>query len=290
MIRIISLGLILFGSVINAQPSSNTEVYVFDIITSNSKFTLSGFKNVSNDSGYDSQPSFYGDNILLYAGNNQGQTDIISYNLTTEEKHVVNREITPGGEYSPQRIPLSKSIAAVRLDPDGLQRLYNYDPLTGKNEILIEDLQIAYFAFYDQYKLLSSVLSNDMLDLVISDLMTKTNDTLLKNSGRSIHKAFGHNMSYTMINENTNQEIYLLKMSDRKSTFLCELPSGVQDYAWLSKTNLVIGSGSHLYQYDITNNDGWQKLVSLEEYQISNISRLTISNDGSKLALVAEPQ
>ena len=107
---------------------SNTEVYVFDIAPAYEGLELLNARNISNNEGYDNQPSFISNETLVFAGNNDGQTDISEYNLTSKLQRWVNQK-TEGGEYSPQKFPSNDDVAAVRLDKDGLQRLYHCDRL-----------------------------------------------------------------------------------------------------------------------------------------------------------------
>ncbi len=44
----------------NAQP--NTDVFLFDLAIENGNLTVSNFKNVSNNEGYDNQPSYINNN------------------------------------------------------------------------------------------------------------------------------------------------------------------------------------------------------------------------------------
>src|SRR5690606_10384288 len=110
----------------------NTEVYVFDISPSYEGLELLNVRNISNNDGYDNQPSFISNERLVFAGNNNGQTDISEYNFTTNLRSWVNTP-TEGSEYSPQKFPLSQDMAAVRFDKDGRQRLYRYDSKTGNS-------------------------------------------------------------------------------------------------------------------------------------------------------------
>ena len=57
---------LIFGLVIShfavAQP--NTEVYLFDLDRTDGKINLSNPKNISNNEGYDNQPSFLDNNTV----------------------------------------------------------------------------------------------------------------------------------------------------------------------------------------------------------------------------------
>lgn len=268
---------------------TNTDVYLCEIMSEYGGLTVFNFQNISQDDGYDSQPSFVGNEEIAFAANNEGQTDIAIYSISEKTKTWFNAP-TSGGEYSPQSVPNSSSVTAVRLDTTGLQRLYMYDKGSSPTTELIEGLQVAYYAFFDENNIVASVLSNDNLDLVISNLKKKRIDTLLTNVGRSIHKIpESGTMSYTSVNEEKNQDLYILSMESRESFFVCELPIGIQDYTWLNNSQILLGSGSKLYLYDTFLNSKWVEVADLSEHKIKNISRLAVSRDGTKLALVAEP-
>jgi len=247
-------------------------------------------QNISNDDGYDSQPSFPNNNQVLFAGNNNAQTDIAMYNISEKTKKWYNLT-TEGSEYSPQLIPNDNgNVSAVRLDPDGLQRLYSYEIGSSNSKVLIDELQIAYYAFKNETTIIASVLSGDKLDLVISDLLTKKTDTILINSGRAIKNIpNSKSISYTILNEEKNQDLYLMEDESLESFFVCQLPIGIQDYIWLSSSQILIGSGNKLYVYDTFLNSEWKQMADLSEFNINEITRLAVSPDGTKLALVALP-
>lgn len=278
--------IILFNSFLYAQ--NNTEVYVFDISPSYGGLELLNARNISNNEGYDNQPSFISNDALVFAGNNNGQTDISEYNFRTKIKKWAN-SATEGSEYSPQKFPSNNNLAAVRLDKNGKQRIYKYDAKTGDSSELIEDLEVAYFTFYDDDSMIATILSGDQMDLVMIDLKTKSIDTLLQNAGRTLQKIPATNsMAYTLINEDKNLDLYALDMNSKDSFFICELPFEVQDYVWLNDTQVLIGIGSKLYIYDTLGEPEWNKVASLDEYGIKNITRMAISPNGKKLALVAD--
>ncbi|OAD92622.1 hypothetical protein A7A78_01555 [Aequorivita soesokkakensis] len=287
MKKLLFLFIILTSSFIFAQ--ENTEVYVFDIRPAYEGLELINPRNISNNEGYDNQPSFISNEALVFAGNNEGQTDISEYNLNSKLQTWINKK-TEGGEYSPQKFPSSNDVASVRLDKDGLQRLYRYNSQTGSSSELIKNLQVAYFAFYNDQKILSTVLDGDSMDLVLIDLSSKTADTIFRNAGRSLQKVPKTNsMSYSLVNEEGNLDVYLLDMDSYESFFVTELPIGIQDCVWINDTQILVGSGNKLYMYDTLGEPEWTRVASLEEYGIKNISRMAISPDGKKLAVVAQP-
>jgi hypothetical protein len=284
MKKLFFLSIILTTSFTFAQ--ENTEVYVFDIAPAYEGLQLLNARNISNNEGYDNQPSFISNETLVFAGNNDGQTDISEYNLTTKHQKWINQK-TEGGEFSPQKFPSNNDFAAVRLDKDGLQRLYRYSSETGNSSEIIKDLQVAYFAFYNDKKMLATVLDGDNMDLVLIDLTSKTADTIFRSAGRSLQKVPKTNsMSYSLVNEEGNLDLYMLDMNSYESYFICELPIGIQDYVWINDTQILVGSSNRLYMYDTLGEPEWTRVASLEEYGVKNISRMAISPDGKKLAVV----
>ncbi|MFT5102792.1 MAG: hypothetical protein ACI86C_000438 [Candidatus Latescibacterota bacterium] len=276
---------IFFSGFAIAQPE--TDVFLMDITTNQSGVNIENIKNVSNRAGYDNQPAFYDDNTLIYAGTLNGATDIAAMQIDTAAAYWMNSP-TEGGEYSPLKIPNSPHLSAVRLDPDGLQRLYKYPEANKPSALLIDNLQVAYYAYANEDSMLASVLSDGNLDLVFIDLQKKKIDTLLQGSGRSIHKIPGKEaMSYTATNEEGNLDVFQLDLEDKESYFVCQLPIGIQDYIWLDDSKLLLGSGSQLFLYDLFGDGDWKHVVDLSEAKINEISRLALSPDGTKLALAA---
>ena len=62
---------------------------------------------------------------------NKQISENIKYNIQDSTKIFLN-DTPNGGEYSPQRIPQSNNISAVRLDDTGLQRFLIIPPRLGQ--------------------------------------------------------------------------------------------------------------------------------------------------------------
>lgn len=273
-----------------AQETPNTEIFLFDITSTKNQFEVSNGENISQNDGYDNQPSFYSEEVLIYARTRNGQTDIAGFNLDKPDNFWISN--TPvGSEYSPQRISGSKDVAAVRLDTTGLQLLYRYDWETGAPSVLLPDLKVGYFAFYNEKILLTTVLTGSDMHLFLNDLEKETSDLLVTKVGRSVHKVPGtDSMSYTVMNEEKTFDLYLLDLdgNEPESFFLTTLPEGVQDYSWLDRDRLILGKGSEIYLYDILGKSEWIPVADLSEDKLDNITRLDINKEGTKLVFVAE--
>ncbi len=282
------LFLLLFSLPVFSQSIPDTEVFLFDITTKNNKLTFENGANISQNPGYDNQPCFYENNLLIYSRNRGGETDIAGFDLSDSKQFWVCNT-SGGSEFSPQRIPDTKDIAAVRLDTTGLQLLYRYDYGTGESNILIPETKVGYFAFFDQHTILTVVLNKSALDLAKNDLEKNTSKTLVSNVGRSVQKVTGTaSMSYTILNEMKKYDLYLLdaQKEEEKSYYICTLPEGTEDYVWLDENRILTGKGPKLYLFDTFGGNEWTEVADLSEYSITDISRLAINEKGNKLALV----
>ena len=283
--------IILFYLPAMAQNLPETEIYLFELVSSSDSLSFKNGKNISKNKGYDNQPSFYSNDSLIYARTRNGQTDIAGYHPEISENFWISHTKI-GSEYSPKKIPNSTSVAAVRLDTTGLQRLYKYEIKSGESRELIPELKVGYFTFLDSHSLIASVLTGSHMDLVLYDLEKNTSQTIATNAGRSLHKVPGTaSMSYTVVNEEGNLDLYLLdfREGEPSSFFICTLPAGAQDYVWLDRDRILLGSGNQLFLYNILGRTEWTAVADLSEYGLENITRMALNEKGTLLAIVAEP-
>jgi len=268
---------------------TNTEIHVFDIKKDGENYILEKGKNISNNSGYDSQPYFYDDSKIIFASSRNGNADIALVDLNQENSKInFISDTENGGEYSPQRIPNSDNISAVRLDNDGVQRFYSYHFNTKKSKELIPDLKVAYPAWFDKNTLVSSVIVNDSLHLIISDLKQKTNTTVAKMVGRSVHKIPNTDLMSFISKE--NEDYWLLKSINPKTKEIKTITSvgKTEDVIWLPDGTLLIPNQSDIYKFNPKTDQKPSLFFSFSDENMNNISRMAVNADGTKIALVAE--
>ncbi|RIA10151.1 hypothetical protein OE09_2004 [Flavobacteriaceae bacterium MAR_2010_72] len=268
-----------------AQP--NTEVFLFDISQDHQTLKLSNFKNVSNNEGYDNQPSFLDDHTLLYAATRNGQTDILEYNLSNNSKRWVNT--SEGSEYSPLKIPGQNALSAIRLDKDGTQVLRRYDLKTGESNVLVADIVIGYQVWFNENTLLSSVLENNGLSLYSTHLPNHQNHRIQEKVGRSLHSIPNTNLvSYISKEKDSIWEIKSVNPSSGVTTFIVHTLPQSEDLCWLNDGTILMAHEGILYQFNSKTHTNWVKVLSFSDYGIDNMTRLAVSSDGKKLAVVGE--
>ncbi|NVK51345.1 MAG: hypothetical protein HWD85_00310 [Flavobacteriaceae bacterium] len=279
------LVLLFIASFLSAQ--TNTEVYLYNLSNNNGTYKIKDGKNISNNPGYDSQPYFYSKRIVIFSSMRDKQTDIAMYNEKTGKVTYLSN--TPnGGEYTPQRIPKSKDISAVRLDADGLQRFYQYNIKTGKSTELIANLKVAYPFWLKKNVAINVVIVGKDLDLIISNLKNNTHSTIQKKVGRSVHKIPKTNFVSYISKQNEPWEVTLYnpKNGDRKK--IIETLGGKEDVCWLPNGTLLMAAGNTIMKFNPATDKNWSIFHTFPKTKHKNISRILVNDKGTKLALVSE--
>jgi len=269
---------------ISAQ--ADTEVYLFDISVDNDTVILSNKINISSNAGYDNQPSFFDNNTVLFSSTRNGQTDIRKYDIATDETTwLTNTSV--GSEYSPTRIENGDQISAVRLDTTGLQLLYAYDIEKDYSRPILKDAKVGYHLWYNKDVLVNTVLIENRMDLVVSNLKDGTNYTFQKNVGRCLQKIpNSKNISFVQREGNQNV-IKSLDPITGKTDSITNI-SNIQDYAWHPLGFAVIGMKNTLMIFDSKEPNQWATLYQSQDKNVQKITRLAISPNGDKIAIVSE--
>jgi hypothetical protein len=277
--------LVLALTVFRGLSQPDTEVFIFDLTIKNGQVALSNHKNISNNVGYDNQPSFVDDNTVLFAGTRQGQTDIAKYNIRYDSRIWINH--TAGSEYSPLLIPNQKAVSSIRLEKNGDQKLYRYDLKNGDSEILIEDIIIGYHTWFDEHILLSSVLEDDWLALYRTDIATGKDQRIDRNIGRSLYRIPNSDrISYISKMDSTSWEIKSYRPSDGSIKTITSTLPGMEDMCWTPDGTILMGKENTLYAFHPGKDKDWKEIATFKSIGITDISRLAVNPGGTKLALV----
>lgn len=273
---------------VHVWAQTETEVYLFDLEVNNGKPVLTNPKNISNNPGYDNQPSFWDDNTVLFASTRENQTDILQFNVNKGSTSAWLTYTTAGSEYSPLRIPDKNAISAIRLDMDGLQRLYEYNFKTSESTP-ITDLKIGYHVWFNNQILVATVLVDNRMDLVVIDLEKNSQKTVYQNVGRSLHKIPETSLVSFIGKKNNTWQILSLDPITGESNRITNTYDHEEDICWLNKNTIVTGTGKTLLSLDVSSEGSdWETIIEFDQEEINNISRIAISPNSKRLAFVAE--
>ncbi|RYH72860.1 hypothetical protein EVU94_11650 [Flavobacteriaceae bacterium 144Ye] len=270
-----------------AFSQQDTEIFLFNIESSSSNISATSGKNISNNEGYDNQPSFMNKDYILFSSNRNGQTDIIKYHTNYGSKTWLN--FTEGGEYTPLKIPNKDAVSAVRLDPDGKQRLYAYNLKTSESTEIIKDLVVAYYTWYDENTIVSAVIEDTELNLYITDVNKGISKKYATNVGRSFHKIPNSNLvSFISKEDETQWKIKSLNPKTGAIKTIANTIEGVEDICWLNHITILSGKGSSLQKFTLNKDNNWKTVTDLSSYGITTITRLTTNPEATKLLIAAE--
>lgn len=242
--------------------------------------------NISNNKGYDNQPSFLLDGTgVLFASTRLDQTDVVLYNITNDTKAWLTN--TLGSEYSPIQTPTKKFFSSIYLDKEGTQLLWVYPFNRKKPKVLIENLEVGYHAWLNK-KIIVSFVLGDPSTLEVSNLKFKIKYPIEKNIGRSIHKIPGTELISFISHENTDFEIYSINPLNSEKIYIADALKDSQDLAWTPDGTMIMGTMNALYKLKPGVDKNWIEFASLKPFGLTGITRLAVSPLGNKIAIVVD--
>ncbi len=278
------ISIVLLGC---STAQTGTEVYLFDVSNDGETWSLSNPLNVSQNVGYDNQPSFSPDGTILYfTSNRNGETDLVAYDIGSGGKTWVT-ETAKRSEYSPTITPDGNHISFISLTNEGVQEFRKINVETRVETLIEDDPIIGYFVWIDDESYLSFVLANEdqPSTLQIHNSETGEKTILGENPGRSFHKIPGSKAVSYIQTIHEAPEIFGYYFVNESTEFIHSTLSDSQDMAWLPSGEILMGLGSKLF---IASDSNWLELVDLSNFDLTGISRLAANSTGTKLAIVVE--
>ncbi len=285
MIRVAFL-LITCSVSITAIAQSGSEIYLFDLATKKDKVTVSNPVNVTNHKGYDNQPSFHpGQPTLYYSSfNEDGRSDIHTYNYKTKKSVALTE--TPEREYSPTVTPDRGNISCIIQRDNNAQDLGKYPIEGGQASVIIDHLIVGYHVWADNSHLALFVLGTPNT-LHYLRLPTKKDTVLAEGIGRSLHKIPGE-QAISFVHKVSEKE-WMIKRFDPQTksiaTLALTLP-GREDLCWLPDGKILMSDGTDFFFLTPGKGQQWKKVNFTGDPALKGISRLAVSADGKKLAVV----
>jgi len=272
-----------------AYAQTGSEIILFDLKAKKKSVTLSNPQNVTNHLGYDNQPSFHLDEPVIYYAsfNDQGRSDIKSYNYETQTTHKVTE--TTEREYSPTLTPDQTGISCIIQRENGAQDLGKYS-LEGKDPyVIIDSLVVGYHVWADNSHLAMFVLGKDGSPNTLHYLRLPTQeDTIIAdNIGRSLHRIPNERaISFVHKVAAGNWQIKRLDLETLQVNFIVNTLPQHEDIAWLPDGRLITSDGSKLFVINPRKEKTWSEVVVTDGSLLKGITRLAVSTKGDKLAVV----
>jgi Tol biopolymer transport system component len=270
-----------------ATAQTDTDIYLFDLTHTDDGWSLTNPINISNNEGYDNQPSFSPDGYTLYySSHRNGETDLVAYNTTTGSQSWLTNT-SSRSEYSPTITPDSSFLSFISLTNDGVQEFRKIHLGTGKETLIESNPIIGYFVWITPQSYLCFVLPTNEQPATLQIHHTATGEKIIlgERPGRSFHQIPSSNAVSYIQNIQDEASIFSYQLETDDSELIGSTLENSQDMAWLPTGEIIMGKGSELF---INKGNDWYSIGNFESYSIYQITRIAINSTGTKIALVAE--
>jgi len=275
----------------NILAQKASEIFLFDLIKSDGNYILSNPINISNNEGYDNQPSFTEDGTsILFTSTREGQTDIARYDIGGRYRiWITDTEVN---EYSPAPyIGKKKYFTCVRSDNDN-QFLYKYSYKNKEPEVLIPNLNVGYYVWFNKNVVITYVLG-DIESIQVSNFKHKIKYPIAQNIGRSLNRipnpfSIGNDKISYISKSYGNPEIYEINPLTSESNYLIDPIEGSEDLTWTTDGAILMAKENVIYKYHPKTDNNWKAILIESEIPMKNITRLSVSPDGKKIAIVVD--
>ena len=153
---------------------------------------------------------------------------------------------------------------------------------------MIADLKVAYPMWYKKNTAINVVITDEGLDLIMSDLKSKRNTTIDKKVGRSVHRFPNTELISYISKEKEQWEIKIYDPKTGERTKIIETIGKKEDVCWLPDGTLLIAAGNTLMKFNPATDTQWSVFHAFSKITHKNISRIIVNEKGTKIVLVSE--
>lgn len=278
--------LLLAPAALPAAGQGATDIYLLDLDRDGDRITVVGTpRAVTDRDGYDNQPAFTADGrAILYTSIRDGQADTYRYELATDRTVRVTR--TPESEYSPTPTPGLDRFSVVRVEQDSTQRLWSFAHDGSDPRLLLPDLApVGYHAWITPEALALFILG-DPPTLQLAEPGRAAAWVGAVGIGRSLQRVTDRPaVSYTR-DVGDEWRLETLDLVTGEVRFLAALLGPDAYHVWTPDGALLTADGTGIYQLD--DRGDWEPVDDVARYGLGTITRLAVSPDGSRLAIVVD--
>ena len=266
-----------------------TDLFLVHLRETGGRLMADTVVRMTNRDGYDNQPFILPDgHALLYTSiDASGQADIFRFDLASMRATNVTRT-APESEYSATLIPSGDRFSVIRVEADSTQRLWSFRLDGSDARVVLERLKpIGYQAWIDADRVAVFLLGSPAT-LQVADVRDGSARVVATDIGRSLNRVPGRAaVSFVQREDGAPGWITIFDPGTGTATPLIRAMRGNEYHVWTPAGSLLSAEGSVLYQWRPGSAEGWVRIADLAPAGVSGISRLAMSADGTRLAIVA---
>jgi hypothetical protein len=194
-------------------------------------------------------------------------------------------------EYSPTVTPDKKFLSCILQTDSGAQDLVKY-PIGGGTPVpLIQNKIVGYHTWANAKQVVVFTLPQPF-KLESINIESGESVTVAEGIGRSIHKIPGKDaISFVKKIFDTEVEIQMLDLVSMSTSTLTKSPDGKEhDMTWTPDNKIFMSVDKTLFFTEPGKSSEWKAISIESNIPITTITRLTVSPDGKKIAIVMSEQ
>ncbi len=277
--------LMLCGSAVFTQ-APDSEIYLFSIEKKDGKFLFTNGENISQNAGYDNQPSFSLDSKSVFFTSNRRENNFDIYAYSLADKKISPVITSAANEYTAKEFD-KDTLHFVREGEGQLMTVFKFDRPTKKETPAFKiNEPVAYYAFNAKGDALVWVRYAFMMHFVNTE--KGINRYIADYAQPSVPHLIPETDNFSFMQRHPDDSLWIKEFNSETKAVRPIITSkdGKKDYAFMPDGSLLIGSGSKLFRFDEKADKDWVLLADLVSFGIKDITRMTVSPDGKYLALV----
>ena len=269
------------------------EIYVADLSVFNGLHYLGPLQKVTDGTNsYDNQPMFTPDSRSLlytveYGRGDPVQTEIHRYYFSSRRETRITR--TDESEYSPRPVAGDRAFSAIRVEADSTRRVWQFTMEGMDGEVMFRNLtDVGHHAWGNESTVLLYV-PGDPPTARIADLTTGQTDVVAQGIGRSLNKIPNRN-AWSVVERLSPVQAWIseVDIATREVRRIIPTVAGGEFHTWTPEGVLLMAVDSRIYQWDPELDVEWRPVANLDDTVLA-VTRIAVSPDGSKIAIVGDP-
>lgn len=281
------LGLSVSFGLLAQDTLPNYDILMYDLawkeVNEQARLSISNPVVIANSSHYENQPNFISNSQLLFTKIVDGNADIWQWQHGEATPLFETKE----SEYSPTPVPFTKdNYSMIRVEQDGTQRLWQYDS-TGHFNLVFETIKpVGYHAWLE--KSIAMFVLGEPHRLEVTELGNESTKVLDKDIGRCLQRIPATQaISYSRVVEGKH-ELRRIDFPGQSTSAIGMLPGESQDYTWFGSDYVISAEEDRLLFKNVTDQgSSWLAVQYDSQIYPDNITRLAVSPDGGKIAIVS---
>ena len=268
-----------------------TDIWLGTLVRDGGALAVSNLEQATDRDAYDNQPSFLldGSAILWTAALDRRQTETMRLEVTSGAESGAARGVqlthTEASEFSPLQIPGQEAFSAIH-ELRGKQYLWRYD-LSGQplGPIFATAEPVGYHAWANG-QVVAMFILGDPATLQVGDALSGEIRIVAENPGRSVHRIPGTE-EISFVRKVSDEEWWIERLDPVAGTTvrITRTLPGREDYAWTPEGEILMGDGSRLFAW--SEGGDWTEVADFSNFGVEGITRLAVSPDGARVAIVA---